>query len=218
MVSSIATEGLDFIFGGAASRRCHWQVYLGRQSSWRPMLGASDRKPPERRGRLALALLLYTGQRRGDVVRMGRQHVKDGVLTLRQMKTGVELAIPLHPALEMVIADMPTEHLTFLTTAFGKPFTAAGFGNWFREQCNAAGLPHCSAHGLRKAAARRLAEAGCTEHEIGAITGHASLREIVRYTKAADQKRLAVAAMEKAKAGTSIGQPLSLLAKKEQKS
>jgi integrase len=138
---------------------------------------------------LALALLLYTGQRRGDVVRMGRQHIKDGVLTLRQMKTGAELAIPVYAALEMVIADTATEHLTFLTTAFGKPFTAAGFGNWFREQCNAAGLPHCSAQGLRKAAARRLAEAGCTEREIGAATGHTSLREIVRYTKAADQKR-----------------------------
>jgi len=80
-----------------------------------------------------------------------------------------------------------------------------GFGIWFREKCDAADLPHCSAHGLRKATARRLAEAGCSEHEIGAITGHASLREIVRYTKAADQKPLAVAAMEKAKARTSSG-------------
>src|SRR5262244_666484 len=94
-------------------------------------------------------------------------------------------------------------NMTFLTTQFGKPFTAAGFGNWFREQRNDAGLPHCSAHGLRKAAARQLAEAGCTEHEIAAITGHASLREIARYTKAVDQKKLAATAMEKMKAGTS---------------
>lgn len=136
---------------------------------------------------------------------MGRQHISEGMLHIRQVKTGTELTIPVHPVLEAIIADTPNEHLTLLTTAFGKPFTAAGFGNWFREQCNAANLPHCSAHGLRKAAARRLAEAGCSEHEIGAITGHASLREIVRYTKAADQKRLAVAAMEKAKAGTSSG-------------
>jgi integrase len=84
-----------------------------------------------------------------------------------------------------------------LTTQFGKPFTSAGFGNWFREQCDAARLNHCSAHGLGKAAAWRLAEAGCSAHEIAAITGHASLREIVRYTKAADQKRLAVSAMAK---------------------
>jgi site-specific recombinase XerD len=89
--------------------------------------------------------------------------------------------------------------LTLLTTHSGKPFSAAGFGYWFRDRCNEAGLRHCSAHGLRKAAARRLAEAGCTTHEIAAITGHTSLSEVQRYTKAADQKRLALAAMEKAK-------------------
>jgi integrase len=149
------------------------------------------------RPRLALALLLYTGQRRSDVVRMGRQHVREGTLQVKQVKTCMELMIPVHPALADILAGMPADNLTFLTTQFGKPFAAAGFGNWFREQCNVAGLPHCSAHGLRKAAARRLAEAGCTEHEIGAITGHTSLREIVRYTKAVDQKRLARAAMEK---------------------
>jgi integrase len=152
------------------------------------------------RPRLALALLHYTGQRRSDVVRMGRQHVRDGVLQVPRVKTGAELMIPVHLALADIIAEMAAGNLTFLTTQFGKPFTAAGFGNWFRDQCNAAGLPHCSAHGLRKAAAWRLAEAGCTEHKIAAITGHASLREIARYTKAADQKGLARAAMEKVSA------------------
>jgi integrase len=161
--------------------------------------------PVGTRAHLALSLLLYTGQRRSDVVRMGRQHIRDGMLHIRQVKTGAQLAIPVHSVLDAIIADTPNGHLTFLTTAFGKPFTAAGFGNWFREQCNVANLAHCSAHGLRKAAARRLAEAGCSVHEIGAITGHTSLREIVRYTKAADQKRLAVAAMQKAKGGTSSG-------------
>jgi integrase len=151
------------------------------------------------RARLALMLLLHTGQRRSDVVQMGRQHVRDGVLHVRQQKTGVELAIPLHPALAAVIAESPAEHLTLLTTQTGKPFTAAGFGNWFRDRCNEAGLPRCSAHGLRKAAARRLAEAGCTTHEIAAITGHASLSEVQRYTKAADQARLARAAMDEAR-------------------
>ncbi|HWZ08961.1 MAG TPA: tyrosine-type recombinase/integrase, partial [Bradyrhizobium sp.] len=155
------------------------------------------------RPRLALALLLYTGQRRSDVVTMGKQHIdKIGAIHVRQIKTGVVLAIPLHSDLKAIIAATPSEHLTFLTTQFGKRFTAAGFGNWFREQCNQAGLPHCSAHGLRKAAARRLAEAGCTAHEIASITGHASLREIVRYTKAADQARLAVSAMHKTETPT----------------
>lgn len=157
------------------------------------------------KARLAEGLLLYTGQRRGDVVGMGRQHVRNGAITVRQQKGGAHLDIPLHPDLAAIIAATPSDHLTYLTTQFGQPYKAAGFGNWFREQCDAAGLPHCSAHGLRKAAARRLAEAGCTAHEIASITGHASLREIVRYTKAADQKRLAVSAMDKVKARTSTG-------------
>jgi integrase/recombinase XerD len=92
---------------------------------------------------------------------------------------------------------------------FGKLFAVAGFGNWFREQCDMANLHHCSLHGLRKAASVRLAEAGCTPHEIAAITGHASLKEIVRYTSTVDRKRLATAAMEKVKAGTSSVKPVA---------
>ena len=154
---------------------------------------------PRTRARLALAMLLYTGQRRGDIIRLGRQHIREGFIHVRQQKTGIELAIPIHATLAAIIAETPIHHLTLLTTQTGKPFSPAGFGNWFRDRCNEAGLSHCSAHGLRKAAARRLAEAGCTMHEIAAITGHASLSEVQRYTKAADQKRLALAAMEKAK-------------------
>lgn len=164
------------------------------------------------RARLALALLLYTGQRRGDVIRMGAQHMRDVALYVKQEKTGAELVIPTHPELAAVIAATPSEHLTFLTTRYGSPFTATAFSNWFREQCDKAGLPHCSAHGLRKAAARRLAEAGCTPHEIGAITGHASLAELVRYTKAVDQRRLAEVAM--AKTGKSSGKPGNTFARK----
>jgi len=114
-----------------------------------------------------------------------------------------------HADLEAIVAESVAGQMTFLTTEFGKPFAAAGFGNWFREQCDMSNLRHFSAHGLRKAAARRLAEAGCTEHEIVSITGHASLREITRYTKAADQKRLAAAAMAKVKAGTSSVKPVA---------
>jgi integrase len=161
------------------------------------------------RSRLALALLLYTGQRRSDVVTMGRQHIdKNGAIHVKQFKTGVALTIPIHPSLMAIIEATPSEHLTFLTTIFDKPFTATGFGNWFRKLCNDAGLPHCSAHGLRKAAARLLAEAGCTAHEIAAITGHASLREVQRYTKAADQTRLAAAAMDKMRTPTVNPEPL----------
>lgn len=158
--------------------------------------------PKGSKARLAFALLLYTGQRRSDVVRMGRQHIKDGFISVRQQKTGAELSIPLHPELLATLADTPRDNLTFLTTQFGNPFTSNGFGNWFREQCDAAGLPECSAHGLRKAAARRLAEAGCTAHEIAAITGHASLKQVAHYTKSADQRRLASAAMDKVRTQT----------------
>lgn len=148
------------------------------------------------RERLALALLLYTGQRRGDVVQMGRQHVTGNSIRVVQNKTGARLVIPVHPELRAAIGETPKTNLTFLTTSFGKPFTAAGFGNWFREACNAAGLKDRSAHGLRKAAARRLAEAGCSALQIGAITGHKTLREVSRYTAAADQERLARDAMK----------------------
>jgi len=110
---------------------------------------------------------------------------------VRQIKTDALLAIEMHPALREVLASTPRENMTFLVTAYGKPHTAAGFGNWFREQCDAAGLPQCSAHGLRKAAARRLAEAGCSNQQIKAVTGHKTDKEVSRYTAAADQSRLA---------------------------
>jgi integrase len=142
--------------------------------------------------RLAHALLLYTGQRRSDVVRMGRQHIKDGVLTVKQQKTGVTLAIPVHSHLQAVLDATPSEHLTFLVTATGKLYGGNAFSEQFRKWCDAAGLPQrCKPHGLRKAACRRLAEAGCSANEIMAISGHATMKELVRYTKAADQARLA---------------------------
>jgi integrase len=103
-----------------------------------------------------------------------------------------------HPKLAAIIAATSTVGVkTFLVTRFGKPFTAPGFGNWFRQLCDAADCPGVSAHGLRKATARRLAEIGCSAHQTAAITGHASLSEVERYTKAADRKRLAREAMAK---------------------
>lgn len=155
------------------------------------------RWPKGTRERLAFALLLFTGQRRGDVVRMGYQHLSGDTVRVVQSKTGVALAIPLHPELRSVLAEASRDHLTFLTTAKGSPFSAAGFGNWFRDTCNAAGLKDRSAHGLRKAAARRLAEAGCSVLQIASITGHRTLREIARYTAAADQERMARSAVAK---------------------
>jgi integrase len=152
--------------------------------------------PVGSRARLALALLLYTAQRRSDVVRLGRQHIREGLLQLRQQKTGTTLVIPVHPALAEILSTTPSDRLTFLTTAAGEPFAPSGFTNWFREMCNEVGLPRgTSAHGLRKAACRRLAEAGCSANVIAAISGHASLREVQRYTIAADQARMARSAI-----------------------
>ncbi len=154
------------------------------------------------KGRLAFALILYTGLRRSDVVKIGRRHVHNGVLTIEQGKTegGEEayLEIPLHPKLCEIIDATPTVGVkTFLVTHFGKPYTAAGFGNWFRELCDQADCFDISAHGGRKATARRLAEIGCSANQIAAITGHASISEVQRYTKAADRKRMAREAMKK---------------------
>jgi integrase len=154
------------------------------------------------KARLAFALILYTGQRRSDVVRMGRQHIHKGVLTIDQGKTdggeAAHLEIPVHPKLrEIIDATNPIGHQTFLVTSFGKPYKAAGFGNWFRELCDEAGCPDISAHGGRKATARRLAEIGCSASQIASITGHPSIAEVQRYTKAADRKRMAREAMTK---------------------
>ena len=148
------------------------------------------------KARLAFALLLFTAQRRGDVIRMGRQHIRDGVLQVRQAKTGAVLDIPVHPQLQAIIDATPSEHLTFLTTKTDKPYSGNNFSAQFRVWCNAGMLPaECSPHGLRKAACRRLAEAGCSANEIAAISGHATLSEVQRYTKAADQARMARNAM-----------------------
>ncbi len=160
------------------------------------------RHPVGTKGRLAFALILYTGLRRSDVVKIGRHHIHNGVLTIDQGKTDggeeAHLEIPLHPKLRDIIDATPTVGVkTFLVTHFGKPYTAPGFGNWFRELCDEAECSDISAHGGRKATARRLAEIGCSANQIAAITGHASLSEVQRYTKAADRKRMAREAMAK---------------------
>jgi integrase len=158
------------------------------------------RHPPGTMPRLALALLLGTGQRRGDVVRMARPHVRGDLIAVRQQKTGEPLMIPMGDELRAAIDAVPADRLIFLTTARGEPFTAAGFTNYFRKRCKEAGLAiGLSAHGLRKAVCRRLAEAGCTEKMIAAISGHKTLRMVQRYTDAADQERLARAAIEQLK-------------------
>jgi integrase len=152
--------------------------------------------------RLALALLLGTAARIADVVRLGRGHVRDGAIHMVQQKTGAQVTVPLTSAVvEAINAAAPSEHVVFLLNEHGRAFTAHAFSKWFVKQCRRAGLDKgLSAHGLRKAAARRLAEAGCSANEIAAITGHASLREVARYTATADRMRLARNAVDRLKA------------------
>jgi integrase len=160
------------------------------------------RHPVGTKARLAMSLLLYSGQRRSDVVLMGRQHVGAKGLRVKQRKTKAELVIPVHAELARVIAATPNNHLTFLVTQFGEPYSSAGFGNAMRDWCDQANLPHCSSHGLRKAQCRRLAEAGCSASQIASISGHRSLAEVERYVRAAEQTRLAADAMGKISGGT----------------
>lgn len=128
--------------------------------------------------------------------------MRDGVPTFRQSKTEQEVAIPIHPQLLAALAGLPRENSSFLTTAFGKPFSSVGFTNWFKDCVEEASLTRkvggygLSPHGLRKVVCVRLAEAGCSPHEIMAISGHADLAEVQRYTDAVDRRKLAKNAME----------------------
>jgi integrase len=149
--------------------------------------------------KLALALLLCTALRRADVVRLGPSNLRDGGLRFTYSKNGSEMHIPIAaPLAEVVAKTNMTGTKTFLVTDYGKPFTAAGFGNWFEDRCLKAELPHCSAHGLRKAFLRRMAEAGCSEDFIASISDHKDMREIRGYVAAANKARMATEGMAKA--------------------
>jgi integrase len=171
------------------------------------------------RARLAFELLLQVGQSRCDVVRMGRQHVRKGKLALKRQKTGVAFEVPVMGSLQEAIDAMPSSgNLTFLITAQGKPFSAAGFGNWFRDVCNQAGLPkRCTSQGLRKAAATYLADRGATTTQLMAWFGWKTASEAECYTRGADRKRNAAAAGALV-SRTGIGKPEIQFAKTASKS
>jgi integrase len=146
--------------------------------------------------RLAFALLFYTAQRRSDAVRMTLADIRDGVLFLTQQKTGKPMAIPVHPELQAALDAGPLGIRTLLESERG-PFTAASFGNWFRAACDAAGLRGCTAHGLRKAMARTLAEKGATNAELKGVGGWSGDSEVALYTAKVTQQDMARAAMKK---------------------
>ena len=153
------------------------------------------RHPIGTKARLALALLLFTGSRGGDMVTFGRQHVRDGVLRFVPHKTSYKRKVlsekPVLAELAAVIAASPCGDLTFLVTDYGKPFTASGFRNWFRDRCNEAGLTHCTAHGLKKAGATLAAEAGATDRQMMALFDWTTASQANAYTAAANRRKLA---------------------------
>ena len=143
----------------------------------------------------AMTLMLYTGAARSDAVRLGWANIENGRLSYRRLKTGQRVDMPVHPDLVAVLDTLPRDAFTFLQTRAGKSRSPDGLGTKMREWCDAAGLPKCTSHGLRKAVATRLADSGATPHQIASITGHKTLSEVERYTRAADKAALADDAM-----------------------
>jgi len=155
------------------------------------------------KARLALALGVYTMQRRSDVIRMGRQHVTDQWLRVKQQKTDVVVELPIFPELRRIIDATAGGHLTFLITKTGRPYSGNDFSKQFRAWCGEAGLPQrCTFHGLRKFGATRFAQAGCSAPEIMAWGGWKSEKEVTRYVRAANQKLMATNAFTRVLANT----------------
>lgn len=152
------------------------------------------RWPVGTRERLALDLLLYTGLRRGDAVRLGRQHVRDGIFKIRTEKNGVWVEAPILPPLARSIAAAPTGDLAYIAGERGQPMKKGSFGNWFRAACDAASVPG-AAHGLRKAGATRAAENGASTRELKSIFGWDNDAMPSLYTRTADRARMAKGAM-----------------------
>lgn len=158
--------------------------------------------------RLAMALLLFTGVRRSDVIKLGRQMAKHveteeyrgPVLHFREWKGRKrvlkERFIPVLPELQQVLDATPNNHLTYLVTDHGKAYSHGGFGNWFGRQCRLAGLVGCSAHGLRKAGATIAANNGATEYQLMAIYGWESPKQAAVYTRKANRNKLAASGMK----------------------
>jgi hypothetical protein len=142
--------------------------------------------------RLVMEFALETVSRRGEVVRLGPQHARNGRIRIDRTHGSEDVDIPISPELQAACDAMPKQHLTYIVTAYGKPRSKYGLGNDFAKWAREAGLPdRCRLHGLKKGGMRRRAERGYTTHELMALSGHKTLTEVQRYTDAADKRRLA---------------------------
>jgi len=142
------------------------------------------------RQRLAMEVILNTGLRRSDAVRLGQAHVSDDLISIKTQKTGMHVHIPILPALAQALKAGPVGRETFISRLDGGQFGAVSFCMWFRDACRAAKVTG-SAHGLRKAAATIMAEAGGTERELMAFFGWSTTSQSLTYTKLAGKKLLA---------------------------
>jgi len=174
--------------------------------------------------RVWLDVLLFTGLRRGDAVVIGRQHVRNGVATLRTEKSQGEITVtlPILPVLQRTLDAGPIGDLAFICGKNGKPFKKESFGNVFKDACAAAGLHDRSAHGCRKIGATRAAEEGASVAQLNAIFGWTGTAMASPYTQTADRKRLAVEAMKmiagRNETATSIPSPMRKVRDSELKS
>lgn len=167
---------------------------LGTHHTWTEAeLDAYERKwPLGTRERLAYSILLYTGQRVGDVVRMRRSDISGGAISVVQDKTAAALNIEVHPVLVRAIKAGPANGLYLIGDRNGRPINRRTLSALMAKAAESAGLPkECVAHGLRKAIMRRMAESGSSTKQMQAVSGHRTLTEIERYTRQADQKQLA---------------------------
>jgi integrase len=172
-----------------------------------------DHHGPGTKARRALLIFLRTGAARQDAAPMGWQNVKDGRIRYRRGKTGVEADMEIMPDLAEELALVPRSDLLFLTHSRGRAYKPETLGAWFKDQCIAAGLTQCTAHGLRKAGATQIADGGGNELEIMAFLAHATPREGATYTKKASRAVLADAGLAKI-AGSKPERNLSNLPKK----
>jgi integrase len=188
----------DLVTSNPARDVSHLKTKAGGHHTWtvKEVRQYEAKHPIGMKARLALAIFMFTGVRRADAVVLGQPNVRDGWIVWTEGKNRdnepKERAIPLLPQLQDVLEATPVVGTTtWLVTDYGRPFTVAGFGNKMREWCDEAGLPHCSAHGLRKAGATIAAENGATEKQIQAIFGWETLQQVERYTRKARAKKLA---------------------------
>jgi site-specific recombinase XerD len=156
--------------------------------------------------RLAFELALCSMQRRSDLVKLGRQHLKAGLLTVAsQQKTGAPAFAAVSLELETALLAMPASggpFLNFLLTHDAAPFTPAGLATRFSHWCAKAGLSNCPLHGLRKAGARLAVEAGCNVTEVAAIGGWKTISQLQRYIESYSRQQAARSAGEKIRTAT----------------